>query len=167
MARNLEKKSRQKHRKITSLVGSATNTGTLVGVMAMPANVIVSKLNNKDTTSNGQQQCSPEDNDEAEDDFNTDSQSRLSKNTSTDITAAAKKKKRKEHLTFIRSFTKSGASGGLNQTANNVDAENNAKVVEAKQKLSIKPNVVINSTQVTNLVENHHQTRYNIIAKEY
>lgn len=40
VARNLERKSREKQRKLSSLVGaSATNTGALVGVVAFPAQV--------------------------------------------------------------------------------------------------------------------------------
>jgi muscarinic acetylcholine receptor M3 len=116
VARNLEKKSRQKQRKITSLVGTAANTGTMVGVMALQSNVVVTKINDEKEALNN----SPEENDEGDEDFNTDSQSKLSNNNNNSSNNSNSKnlkaKKKKEHLSFIKGFSKSGtalASAGL------------------------------------------------------
>jgi len=117
VARNLEKKSRQKQRKITSLVGTAANTGTMVGVMALQSNVVVTKINDEKEALNN----SPEENDEGDEDFNTDSQSKLSNNNNNSNSNNSKgkdlkAKKKKEHLSFIKGFSKSGtalASAGL------------------------------------------------------
>ena len=88
VALNLERKSREKQSKITSLVGcSASNTATMVGAVALTTNIAnVEKLNT----------YTPED--DQEDDFNTDSQSKLSK--------ASTKNTKKEKLIFIRRSVK-------------------------------------------------------------
>lgn len=129
VARNLERKSREKQRKLSSLVGcSATNTGALVGVVALPpavSNAVTSKLNKRSDAN------SPEDNDEADEDFNTDSQSKLSKGSI--------KKRKKEHLKFMKKSIKGTSAigsigfitsgGGLIQTSLNSkqDDANNRK----------------------------------------
>jgi muscarinic acetylcholine receptor M3 len=124
VARNLERKSREKQRKLSSLVGcSATNTGALVGVVALPTQVTsaVTRLNKQKLQQQQQMQgqellpkrgggggnetTTPDDNDDQEDDFNTaDSHSKLSK--------ASMKKRRKEHLEFVKRSSKSGAAIG-------------------------------------------------------
>ena len=134
VARNLEKKSRQKQRKITSLVGTAANTGTMVGVMALQTNVVVTKINEEKEV--------PEENDEADEDFNTDSQSKLSNNNnnSNSNSKTSKSKKKKEHLSFIKTFTKSGtavASAGVVATTGGTCN----MLVEASAKNILKTNV--------------------------
>ncbi len=136
VARNLEKKSRQKQRKITSLVGTAANTGTMVGVMALQTNVVVTKINEEKEVFN-----SPEENDEADEDFNTDSQSKLSNNNNSNSNSkTSKSKKKKEHLSFIKTFTKSGtavASAGVVATTGGTCN----MLVEASAKNILKTNV--------------------------
>nr|QVK45646.1 G protein-coupled receptor [Proales similis] len=76
VALNLEKKSREKQRKLSSLVGcSATNTGALVGAVALPPNLTtaVSRMNTESSTK------SPENDDDDDDDNSDSSQSKLGK----------------------------------------------------------------------------------------
>ena len=151
VARNLEKKSRQKQRKITSLVGTAANTGTMVGVMALQTNVVVTKINEeKEEILN-----SPE---EIDEDFNTDSQSKLShnNNSSNSNNKNFKSKKKKEHMSFIKNFTRSGtavASAGVVATTGgtcSVIADANAN------NLKKNPNTNLTNAQNTDKYSNNN-----------
>lgn len=131
VARNLERKSRAKQRKLSSLVGcSATNTGALVGVVALPPSI---NTVNKLAKANGL--TTPEE--EHDDDFNTDSQSKLSKGSI--------KRRKKDNLKFIKRSSKSGASNMGLGTANQQAGKNANN--DAGQNNSLKPNQSINSSK--------------------
>jgi muscarinic acetylcholine receptor len=138
VARNLERKSREKQRKLSSLVGcSATNTGALVGVVALPpavSNAVANKLSKRDDAN------SPEDNDEADEDFNTDSQSKLSKGSI--------KKRKKEHLKFMKKSIKGtsaiGSIGFITSGGGLIQTSLNSKQDDANRKLTMD-----NSTNTT------------------
>jgi muscarinic acetylcholine receptor M3 len=130
VARNLERKSREKQRKLSSLVGcSASNTGALVGVVALPSNMsgVVKPMaaasvgggagggigmgmsgtgtasggggpNDHHHRHNSNAQTPPDDIEEFDEDFNTDSQSKLSKGSI--------KRRKKDHLNFIKRTSK-------------------------------------------------------------
>ncbi|CAF0715455.1 unnamed protein product [Brachionus calyciflorus] len=97
VARNLEKKSREKQRKLSSLVGcSASNTGALVGVVVIPSSTCTKK--------NGL--ISPDD----EEEELTDSQSKLNKPLS-----------KKKRLQFIKSYHKNPSINRKDIKINKVD----------------------------------------------
>ena len=147
VALNLEKKSREKQMKISSLVGcSATNTGAIVGALALPSNVNLNKVNTNNSTSFNKQE-------------DTDSNSKLSKGSSQITAKHSEKKSPTQNLDTKLSKIDDIASGNNSKSPSRLSSFKAGlrKSIKARTSLTNKDKLDLKGDNTNQILANNNQ----------
>jgi muscarinic acetylcholine receptor M3 len=152
VALNLEKKSREKQLKISSLVGcSATNTRAIVGALALPSNMNLNKVssntNNNSTSFNKQE--------------DTDSNSKLSKGSSQITAKHSEKKSPTQNLDTKLSKIDDIASGNNSKSPSRLSSLKAGlrKSIKARNSLTNKDKIDLRGEITTQSLTNNNNTQ--------